>query len=45
MLIEEFKEILKKELNELAVALNTRLDNISDKLDKIEFEFEAFKHR
>ena len=42
MSIEEFEKILKKELNELAVALNTRLDNISDKL---EFEFEAYKHR
>ena len=45
MSIEEFKKILKEELDDLAIALNTRLDNISDKLDKLEFEFQAFKKR
>ena len=45
MSIEEFKKILKEELDELAITLNTRLDNISDKLDKLEFELEAFKRR
>lgn len=45
MSIEEFKEILKKELDDLAIILNTRLDDIKDKLDKLEFEFEAFKNR
>ena len=45
MSIEEFKKILQKELNELAFVINTQLVNISDKLDKLEFEFEAFKNR
>ena len=45
MSIEEFKKILKEELDDLAIALNTRIDNISDRLDKLEFEFETFKRR
>jgi len=45
MSIEEFKEILKQEIDDLAIALNMRLDNISDKLDRLETEFENFKNR
>lgn len=45
MSIEEFEKILNKELNELAVVLNTKLEDISDKLDKLAFEFEASRHR